>query len=188
MKTASLSLWGERTWSCTRWPVLACKARRTASSLWPHGPLTRAGSGVWMERVTRAGARVCRRVEGDGARARSRARRWRAWTLRHDRLDTCLQWSMRRFRGMADRQCCPSTRADGLIGVSGSRFSSHRPRHVCVKLIVARCHLYLLWDAHDRAVLWRRRSFGTQSAEGSVFVARLLDRRHDAAPTGARRA
>jgi len=50
-----------------------------------------------------------------------------ATTLRHDCLDTCLQWSVRRFRGGAGRSRRPSTRADGLIGVLGGRVSSHRP-------------------------------------------------------------
>ena len=47
---------------------------------------------------------------------------------------------------MAGRQCRPFTRANGLIGVSGGRFSSHRPWHVCVKLIVARCPPHVLDD------------------------------------------
>jgi len=62
-------------------------------------------------------------------------------TLRHDRLDTCLQWSVGRFRGLASRSCRPFTCVDGLIGVLEGRFSSHCPWHVCVKLIVARCRV-----------------------------------------------
>lgn len=48
-------------------------------------------------------------------------------TPRHDCLDTCLQWSVRRFPSVAGRSRRPSTRADGLIGMLGGRVSSHRP-------------------------------------------------------------
>jgi len=63
---------------------------------------------------------------GDGPREDTADLRRERRTPRRDRLDTCLQWSMRRFRGVADRQCCPSTHAGGLISMVGSLFSSHR--------------------------------------------------------------
>ncbi len=75
----------------------------------------------------------------------------------------------------------------GRLLRAGARRQHAKTRHTCANILKVEAALWTFVTTQDveptnnaaeralrRAVLWRRRSFGTQSAEGSVFVARLL--------------
>ncbi len=77
-------------------------------------------------------------------------------------------------------------RIDRLLR-AGTRRRHAKTRHTCANILKVEAALWTFVTTEGvaptnnaaeralrRAVLWRRRSFGTQSAEGSVFVARLL--------------
>jgi len=70
---------------------------------------------------------------------------------------------------------------------AGTRRQHAKTRHTCARILTLEAALWTFVTTEGvaptnnsaeralrRAVLWRRRSFGTQSAEGSIFVARLL--------------
>ena len=87
-----------------------------------------------------------------------------------------FQWEMRPIQGRISR----------LLRMGGRRKQA-QTRHACENILKVEAALWTFVTTEGveptnnaaeralrRAVLWRRRSFGTQSAEGSVFVARLL--------------
>jgi len=85
------------------------------------------------------------------------------------------------------RQMAPLQTRIGRLLRAGTRRQHAKTRHTCANILKVEAALWTFVAVEGvaptnnaaeralrRAVLWRRRSFGTQSAEGSIFVARLL--------------
>jgi len=85
------------------------------------------------------------------------------------------------------REMRPLQARIGRLLRMGTRRQHARTRHACANILKLEAALWTFVAVEGveptnnaaeralrRAVLWRRRSFGTQSAEGSQFVARLL--------------
>jgi len=85
------------------------------------------------------------------------------------------------------REMCPVQARVGRLLRAGTRRQHAQTRHTCARILTLEAALWTFVAVEGveptnnaaeralrRAVLWRRRSFGTQSTEGSVFVARLL--------------
>ncbi len=85
------------------------------------------------------------------------------------------------------REMRPLQARIGRLLRMGARRPHAKTRHTCANILKVEDALWTFVQVEGvaptnnaaervlrRAVLWRRRSFGTQSAEGSVFVARLL--------------
>ncbi len=90
-------------------------------------------------------------------------------------------------RGDFQRQMAPLQARVGRLLRMGARRQHAQTRHTCAKILTLEAALWTFVATEGveptnnaaeralrRAVLWRRRSFGTQSTEGSTFVARLL--------------
>ncbi len=85
------------------------------------------------------------------------------------------------------RQMAPLQTRIGRLLRAGTRRQHAKTRHTCANILKVEDALWTFVTTEGvaptnnaaeralrRAVLWRRRSFGTQSAEGSIFAARLL--------------
>ncbi len=85
------------------------------------------------------------------------------------------------------REMCPVQTRIGRLLRMGTRRPQAKTRHACATILKLEDAVWTFVAVEDveptnnaaerarrRAVLWRRRSFGTQSAAGSTFVARLL--------------
>ncbi len=90
-------------------------------------------------------------------------------------------------RAEFQRQMAPLQARVGRLVRAGMRRRHAQTRHTCARLLTLEDALWTFVTTEGveptnntaeralrRAILWRRRSFGTQSAEGSLFVARLL--------------
>jgi transposase len=90
-------------------------------------------------------------------------------------------------RAEFQRQMAPLQTRIGRLLRAGTRRQHAKTRHTCANILKVEAALWTFVTTEGveptnnaaeralrRAVLWRRRSFGTQSAEGSAFVARLL--------------
>ena len=90
-------------------------------------------------------------------------------------------------RGEFQREMRPVQTRIGRLLRAGTRRTQAKTRHTCENILKVEDALWTFVRVEGvepttnaaeralrRAVLWRRRSFGTQSAEGSQFVARLL--------------
>ena len=90
-------------------------------------------------------------------------------------------------RAEFQREMCPVQTRIGRLLRMGTRRTQAKTRHTCANILKLEDALWTFVAVEDveptnnaaeralrRAVLWRRRSFGTQSAAGSTFVARLL--------------
>ena len=90
-------------------------------------------------------------------------------------------------RAEFQREMRPLQARIGRLLCAGTRRQHAKTRHTCANILKVEDALWTFVTTEGvaptnnaaeralrRAVLWRRRSFGTQSAEGSVFVARLL--------------
>jgi len=90
-------------------------------------------------------------------------------------------------RAAFQREMQPVQTRIGRLLRAGTRRQHAQTRHTCARILTLEDALWTFVAVEGveptnnaaeralrRAVLWRRRSFGTQSAEGSVFVARLL--------------
>ena len=90
-------------------------------------------------------------------------------------------------RAEFQREMCPVQTRIGRLLRMGTRRTQAKTRHACANILKLEDALWTFVAVEDveptnnaaeralrRAVLWRRRSFGTQSAAGSTFVARLL--------------
>jgi len=90
-------------------------------------------------------------------------------------------------RAAFQREMRPVQARIGRLLRAGTRRPHAQTRHPCARILTLEAALWTFVTVEGvaptnttaeralrRAVLWRRRSFGPQSAEGSVFVARLL--------------
>ena len=90
-------------------------------------------------------------------------------------------------RAEFEREMRPLQARIGRLLRAGTCRQHAKTRHTCANILKMEAALWTFVTTEGvaptnnaaeralrRAVLWRRRSFGTQSAEGSVFVARLL--------------
>jgi len=90
-------------------------------------------------------------------------------------------------RAEFQREMCPVQTRIGRLLRRGTRRTQAKTRHACATILKLEDAVWTFVAVEDveptnnaaeralrRAVLWRRRSFGTQSAAGSTFVARLL--------------
>ncbi len=90
-------------------------------------------------------------------------------------------------RAEFQREMRPLQARIGRLLRMGTRREQAKTRHACANILKREAALWTFVAVENvaptnnaaeralrRAVLWRRRSFGTQSAEGSQFVARLL--------------